>query len=85
MNAQALRELLKQQPFAPFDLILSSGDRFRVVHPEMLLLLKERVLVVLPPAIGSDDNDLPDRYVTVSYLHIAAANPLETSGTSGNG
>lgn len=83
MNAQALRELLKQQPFAPFEMILSSGDRFRVVHPEMLWLLKERVLVALPAKVS--DEDLPDRYVTVSYLHIAAANPLETTGASGNG
>ena len=78
MNATALRQLLKQEPFVPFELILSSGDRFRVVHPEMMWLLKERVLVALPPKESEDD--LPDRYVTVSHLHIAAANPLETSG-----
>ncbi len=80
MNALALRELLKQMPFAAFELVLSSGDRFPVMHPEMLLLLKERVLVALPSQ-GSDE--LPDRYVTISYLHIAAANPLETSGAGG--
>ncbi len=85
MNAVALRELLKQQPFVPFELILSSGDRFRVVHPEMVWLLKERVLVALPAKVPEGEDDLPDRYVTVSYLHIAAANPLATSGANGNG
>lgn len=76
MNATALRELLKQQPFAPFDLILSSGDRVSVLHPEFVFLLKERVLIGIPSQKG---DDLPDRYTTVSYLHIAAAKPVETS------
>lgn len=77
MNATALRELLRQKPFTPFELILSSGDRFPVMHPEMMLLLKERVLLALP-APGQEE--LPDRYETISYLHIAAASPLQTSG-----
>lgn len=78
MNATALRELLRQTPFTPFELILSSGDRFPVVHPEMMLLMKERVILALP-APGREE--LPDRYETISYLHIAAASPLEVSGT----
>ena len=80
MNANALRELLRQKPFTPFELILSSGDRFPVMHPEMMLLMKERVLLALP-APGREE--LPDRYETISYLHIAAASPLETSGAGG--
>lgn len=76
MNANALRELLRQKPFTPFELILSSGDRFLVMHPEMMLLMKERVILALPTP-GREE--LPDRYETISYLHIAAASPLETS------
>jgi hypothetical protein len=76
MNADALRTLLRQQPFQPFDLVLSSGDRLRVPHPEMLLLLQNRVLVALPPKAGG--RRLPDEYVTVSYLHMAAARPVES-------
>lgn len=79
MNADALKKLLQKSPFIPFELILSSGDRFRVLHPEMMLLLKERVLVALPP---DQSGELPDDYVWVSYLHIAAAKPLETSGAT---
>jgi hypothetical protein len=80
MNAAALREILKRQPFTPFELVSSSGDRFPMRHPELVLLLKERVLMALD---GDGMNDLPDRYTTISYLHIAAANPLETSGAGG--
>ena len=76
MNANALRELLRQKPFTPFELSLSSGDRFPVMHPEMMLLMKEPVILALP-APGREE--LPDRYETISYLHIAAASPLETS------
>ena len=80
MNADALRKLLRQTPFMPFELILSSGDRIPVFHPEMMMLMKERVLVATPP---NSSGELPDDYVWVSYLHIAAARPLEASRSSG--
>ncbi len=77
MNAATLRELIRAAPFVPFEVILSSGDRYVVGHPEMIFLLKERVLVALPPFDA--DEALPVKYVNVSYLHIAGARPLETS------
>jgi hypothetical protein len=73
MTADALRNLLKQQPFEPFQLILSSGDKYAVKHPENVLVLKNRALVAVDPEVIDDD---PDQYVTVSYLHLAGAEPL---------
>ncbi len=77
MNYAALRFLLKAQPFEPFQLVLSSGDKYPVRHPEMLMPLKDRVLVGLP--LTKSDDDLPDSFVTISYLHIAAAEPISNS------
>ena len=73
MNADALRTLLHTQPFEPFEIILSSGDRYAVKHPEMILILKNRVLVASDPR---GPRQLPDSYITISYLHIAGAEPL---------
>lgn len=73
MTTTALKTLLKEQPFRPFNLVLSSGDRYPVRHPEMMLVLKDRALVALEPPALDDD---PEDYVTVSFLHIAATEPL---------
>lgn len=78
MNADALRTLLHQKSFEPFQLILSSGDRYPVRHPEMVLLLNNRALIATDTK-GS--KRLPEGYVTVSYLHIAGAEPLNTRGS----
>ncbi len=73
MNIHALRELIRQQPFEPFELILSSGDRYPVKHPEMMLVLKSRVVIGLD---ADNRHNVPERSVSVSYLHIAGAEPL---------
>jgi hypothetical protein len=40
MSVQALRNLLKERPFKPFRLVMSSGLAYEVRHPEMALLTK---------------------------------------------
>jgi len=73
MNPKAIEKLIKEQPFEPFQLVLSSGDRYVVRHPENCMLLKEKILIAYP---GSGKREeLPDDYAVLSYLHIAAAEP----------
>jgi hypothetical protein len=72
MNIKAIKDQLSVRPFEPFDIILTSGDRFPVTHPENVILLKERVLL----AYYDEPGDLPDRHTSISYLHIAALEPM---------
>ncbi len=39
MKAESLREVVRAQPFRPFALILASGERLPVPHPEWVWLL----------------------------------------------
>jgi hypothetical protein len=48
MNAQAVREMLHRRPFEPFEIILSSGERHVVKHPEFAIVTANRVVVVDP-------------------------------------
>ncbi len=80
MNLAALKQLLKAQPFEPFRLIISSGDKYDVRHPEMLLPLKDRVVIAFDP----DRNGTPRGAVNISYLHIAAAEPILSQAKTGN-
>ncbi len=73
MNTTAIKNKLKQVPFAPFEIVVSSGDRYRVDHPDNVLLTKEAAVVGYgkPQKPGT----LPDDFIILSYLHIASIEP----------
>ncbi len=72
MTLDAIQELLSRRPFEPFRIITSSGDRYEVRHPELVLRVKNGIYV----GLGGRDN-VADRAAFLSLLHIAA---VETSG-----
>lgn len=69
MHVKALENLVRKQPFQPFQIVVSSGDRYVVQHPENCVLLKEGVFVAYAT---SPKERLPDDFAILSYLHIAA-------------
>ncbi len=69
MNADAIREMLNRRPFEPFEVIMSSGERHLVKHPEFLMLLQSKV------AIG---DLLTDRLIVLSLRHITELRPVES-------
>ncbi|MGL4513098.1 MAG: hypothetical protein ACRCT8_08385 [Lacipirellulaceae bacterium] len=72
MTVQTFRNLLKWQPFRPFRLVMSSGERYEVRHPEMAMLTKTDILV------GIDVEDgVPAEFKICSLLHVTAVEPLE--------
>lgn len=73
MTVAVLRELLRASPFQPFELILSSGGRFLVDHPENCVPMRDRVFIAYKT---SRKQNLPDASAFLSYLHIAAAEPV---------
>jgi len=78
MSASVLKDQLARRPFEPFRVILSSGDRYEVRHPEFAWLIRGGLYVGLP----ADNGDLPDRAVFCSMLHIAGVESL--TGSSSN-
>jgi len=83
MSAAAIKDMLSRRPFEPFRVRLSSGDAYEVRHPEMALLLRNGLYVAIPdqPANGDRRGDeLPDRAVWCSLLHVAAVEPLASAG-----
>ncbi len=61
MNAEAIRDLLKRQPFRPFVIHLSNGETYEVRHPEFAILLKSTIVIGFPDS---------DRIGVASLLHI---------------
>ncbi|HEV7301413.1 MAG TPA: hypothetical protein VGN72_18770 [Tepidisphaeraceae bacterium] len=73
MHYEAIRDKLKQQPFDPFDIVLSSGDRYRVRHPDNVLITKRSLVVAV--SSPKQRSDIPESYASVSYLHVASLEP----------
>jgi hypothetical protein len=82
MSAAAVKDMLSRRPFEPFRVRLSSGDAYEIRRPEMALLLRNGVYIAVPeaPANGRGD-ELPDRAVWCSLLHVAAIEPVALLGS----
>jgi hypothetical protein len=61
MNADALREWLQRQPFAPFVMCLSTGERCEVRHSELVAMARTHLALADPAA---------DRIRFISLMHI---------------
>ena len=73
MTVQTFRDLLTQQPFRPFRLVMSSGERYEVRHPERAFLT-ERDLVV---GVGESRHGVPMGFKICSMAQMCAVEPLE--------
>ncbi len=70
MTADDFRALLKRHPFEPFRIRLSSGDAYDVRNPDLVVVIKSRLLI----AFSGED-----RYVLCPFLHIAAVEHLQAA------
>jgi hypothetical protein len=68
MNADAIREFLRREPFEPFVIRMSNGETHEVLHPENALAMKTKVIVCYPER---------DRAVSCSLIHINAVEALQ--------
>jgi hypothetical protein len=75
MVVQDFRDLLKERPFRPFRVVMSSGQAYEVRHPEMAFVTRSDLIV----GIDIEEDDVPSRFKICSLLHVTAIEPLETS------
>ena len=75
MTVQTFRDLLTQQPFKPFRVIMSSGRHYEVRHPEMAFLTRTSLLV----GIDEADDGVPADFRICSLLHVTTVEPLSSA------
>lgn len=71
MTVQTFREMLSKRPFQPFRLVMSSGEKYDVRHPEMALLTRSDMLVGTAVEDG-----VPAEFKICSLLHVATVEPI---------
>lgn len=75
MTADAFREILKPSPFEPFRVVMSSGESYNVMHPEMAFVTARALVLAIPEPSHPDG----ERLAFCSYLHIAHVETLKPS------
>lgn len=70
MSGDSLRELLRTQPFEPFEVHMSSGDVYQVKHPEHCLVTGARLYIWYP-------DDPNDHVARCSLLHVTGVEYAE--------
>jgi hypothetical protein len=75
MTAETFREILKRTPFEPFRVVMSIGESYNVMHPEMALVSAKALALAIPEVSHAEG----ERLVFCSYLHIAHVETLKPS------
>jgi hypothetical protein len=72
MTADTFREILRRTPFEPFRVVLSSGESYNILHPEMAFVTAKALILALPDSSASEG----ERLAFCSYLHVAHVETL---------
>jgi hypothetical protein len=69
---EQVRHFLKSEPFRPFEIHCSSGEVFRVEHPENAAIVGHQVVVALPDG---------ENAIMISPLHITGVSGVQSVST----
>jgi hypothetical protein len=75
MSSETIFDRIREKPFKSFRLRVSDGSHYDVEHPEMIKLMKQRVIIFIyeDPAENFID---AERSVIISPLHITSIEDL---------
>ena len=73
MNVKEIVKKLKTQPFEPFRVVTSAGDRYEVKHPENLIVVRNGSLYIFKPV--EDDESTFESPVIVGLYQVASLEP----------
>lgn len=73
MRPEELTELLRVRPFVPLRIHLTDGQVYDVYHPDLVLVLRQRVDIGLQP---DPTTGVLDRVVHCSLLHVVRVEEL---------
>jgi hypothetical protein len=68
---KAINEAMSQEPFVPFQLVMSSGDRFTIVNPGLISFLGLHMRYYFPTKDGHVDIQINH----IAYLQVGCFIP----------
>ena len=76
MTVQNFQDLLSARPFKQFRIVMSSGEKYEVRHPENAFLTRSTLYV----SRDFDKNGIPGDATVCSLLHITNVEPISANG-----
>lgn len=68
------------RPFVPFRIVMSSGERYDVTHPDLILVGRRDLTVGMP---APDEPTMYDQVARVAIMHITDVQDLPVPVPSG--
>lgn len=75
MQIEKITQAVRTKPFQPFEVVTSSGNRYLVEHPEMVLIAKG-ALYVSQRIKSSRGLEIASDPAVISYMHITELVPV---------
>ena len=73
-TAKELRNLMTRQPFQPFRIIMSSGEKYKVTNHDASLVTRNWLEV----GINTDSEGIAESIARCSILHITQIEDIQT-------
>ncbi len=73
MRPEELRDLLRTRPFKPLRIHLTDGSQYDIRHPEMVIVLRQRVDIGVPYDLAAG---VAERVEHCSLLHVVRVEEL---------
>ncbi len=80
MRAEELMELLRVRPFVPLRIHLTDGQTYDIYHPDLVLVLRQRVDIGLKPDPATN---VLERVEHCSLLHVVRVEELPPTTPAG--
>jgi len=80
MRPEDMREHVTKQPFEPFRIFMSDGATFDIAHPELCIIGRSAVHVVIP---NPKRRWMADRLAHCALIHITRIEPMNGRNVHG--
>ena len=74
MSSREVLGYVKAQPFQPFRILMNSGRKYEIRHPEMVRVGRDFLILF---TFVTDDADVVDRWETASLPFVEAISYLD--------
>ncbi len=79
ITTTAIREYKDAQPFRPFRIHMASGKTYDIRHPELIMVLKNYVVVYI---FAPGETDLPEVHHSISMMLMESLCPIDNPVTA---
>ena len=73
---------LRERPFTPMRLVTTTGEKYDIYHPDLVLVARHFLVVGLP---GTKNQSVADQVTRVALVHVAELRDLPVSSPPPNG